>query len=297
LAQLLVVRPANFRVGFAQLRWGPVCQPKGKEPDGEAVQQVAQALHAEYVQKRGLFLRVLPRAWMQSPPDELLESAFSRYERDSFRSGESYRTFIVDLTPPLEIIRKRLDQKWRNQLNRAERNGLSIREGADQECFQTFFTLYDQMLARKRFASSDVRQFARIQDALPVSQRMKIFICEENGTPVAALVGTGLGNVGVYLLGATNDVGMKCKAAYLLQWRMIQWLKERGVAWYDLGGINPETNPGVYHFKKGLSGQDVQYLRPFSACGSVASKGFAAAMDLARGKGRQIVSWLTGRSR
>jgi lipid II:glycine glycyltransferase (peptidoglycan interpeptide bridge formation enzyme) len=36
---------------------------------------------------------------------------------------------------------------------------------------------------------------------------------------------------------------------------MIEWLKERGCHWYDLGGIDPENNPGVYHFKCGIAGK------------------------------------------
>ena len=34
--------------------------------------------------------------------------------------------------------------------------------------------------------------------------------------------------------------------------------------WYDLGGISPEGNPGVYHFKSGLSGVDSTHIRPLS---------------------------------
>ena len=38
--------------------------------------------------------------------------------------------------------------------------------------------------------------------------------------------------------------GLNSKGAYLLQWTMIQWLKENGITWYDLGGIDPEGNRG-----------------------------------------------------
>ncbi len=51
--------------------------------------------------------------------------------------------------------------------------------------------------------------------------------------------------------------GTGFKASYLLQWRVIQAAHERGFQWYDLGGIDPEDNPGVYHFKQGLGGRDV----------------------------------------
>ena len=59
---------------------------------------------------------------------------------------------------------------------------------------------------------------------------------------------------------------LNAKGSYLLQWTWIQWLKENGVRWYDLGGIDPDGNPGVYHFKKGFSGADVCQLTPFVAC-------------------------------
>jgi hypothetical protein len=73
---------------------------------------------------------------------------------------------------------------------------------------------------------------------------------------MAGLTSTGVGDTGIYLLGATSNDGMKFKGSYLLQWRMMQWLKECGCAWYDLGGINPDRNPGVYHFKQGFGGVD-----------------------------------------
>jgi lipid II:glycine glycyltransferase (peptidoglycan interpeptide bridge formation enzyme) len=34
---------------------------------------------------------------------------------------------------------------------------------------------------------------------------------------------------------------------------------------YDLGGIDPDGNPGVYHFKSGLGGRDITCAGPFQA--------------------------------
>jgi len=39
--------------------------------------------------------------------------------------------------------------------------------------------------------------------------------------------------------------------------------REAGCQFYDLGGIDPEKNPGVYHFKKGMGGEDVTVPGPF----------------------------------
>jgi hypothetical protein len=86
-----------------------------------------------------------------------------------------------------------------------------------------------------------------------------------------------MGDSAIYLLGATSDDGLNAKGAYLLQWTLIQWLKENGIKWYDLGGIDPEGNPGVYSFKRGFSGNDVFQLRPLVACDSVISSAVVRA--------------------
>jgi lipid II:glycine glycyltransferase (peptidoglycan interpeptide bridge formation enzyme) len=96
-------------------------------------------------------------------------------------------------------------------------------------------------------------------------------ICQDKGTPVAGLVTSAMGDSAIYLLGGTNEEGLKSQGAYLLQWTMIKWLKERGIRWYDLGGIDPERNPGVYSFKRGFSGADLRQLNPMVGCSSVVS--------------------------
>jgi lipid II:glycine glycyltransferase (peptidoglycan interpeptide bridge formation enzyme) len=291
MAQLRIVRPRHVRAGMAHLRWGPLCHLKGRDLDPEIVRRMADALDDEYVRKRGLFLRVLPNAHLDTPRAQVFQSAFCRYQSEPFDSGDSYRTLVLDLTPPLEIIRRKLDQKWRNQLNRAEKNGLTIKEGTGADHFREFIRVYEDMWARKQFAlASDIREFERMQESLPRSQQLKVILCEHAGAPAAGLIGTAIGNTGIYLFGATNEQGMKSKASYLVQWRMIQWLKEDGIRHYNLGGINPEKNPGVYHFKQGLSGQDVLYLQPFVACNNVASRVFARAAGLARGRIRKVMN-------
>jgi CelD/BcsL family acetyltransferase involved in cellulose biosynthesis len=123
----------------------------------------------------------------------------------------------------------------------------------------------------------DVEEFGRIQEDLPEAHRMRVLLCMDGDAPVAGLVASTMGDSAVYLLGATSDEGLNSKGAYLLQWALIKWLKENGFRWYDLGGINPERNPGVYHFKKGMSGADVCRVSPLVACSSVVSSAVVKA--------------------
>ena len=106
---------------------------------------------------------------------------------------------------------------------------------------------------------------------------MRILICEQEGIPVAGLVASAMGDSAIYLLGATSDSGLNSKGAYLLQWSLIQWLKSNGCRYYDLGGIDPERGPGVYHFKRGLSGSDVSHISPLTACSSLLTSAIVRA--------------------
>jgi hypothetical protein len=298
IAQLRLVSPGLTGCGLAYVRWGPLCHLKGRELDPEIVRQMAAALHAEYVRKRRLFLRILPNALPGTARAGVFQAAFSTFGVESFRPDQTCRTLVLDVSPPIEELRRKLDQKWRNQLNRAEKNGLDIIEGDGAEEFGSFTSLYDQMLARKKFDdSANIHQFAEIQRDLPKGQRMKIFVCCHRGVPVAGLVGSAMGDSGIYLHGATSDEGLNLKGAYLLQWRMIRWLKENGVRYYNLGGINPETNPGVYHFKQGLSGQDVLYLPPFAACENALSSLFTRAADFRRTGLRHVLQNLVANAK
>lgn len=276
MAQLRLVRPNKLKLGIAYLRWGPMCHRKHADLRPEVVRAMGAALEKEYVRKRGLFLRILPNAFKETERAAVFQAAFENYRSEPFGPGDSYRTFMLDLADPLPELRKRLDQKWRNQLNRAEKNGLRIVEGDSEAEFRVMIKLFNEMWARKQFnQTSDINEFERMQCSLPEGRRMRVFLCEHEGVPVSGLLATAMGNCGIYLFGGTSDQGLQLKGSYLLQWRMIQWLKENGIRYYNLNGINPETNPGVYHFKKGLSGEDSLYLEPLWACTNPLSAAFA----------------------
>ena len=283
IAQLRIIQPRFFDSGIAYLRWGPLCHLRGAELDVEAFKKMASALYLEYVQRRRLFLRILPDAFEGSPRANVFQTAFSQFANGRLNDARFERTSLLDLAPPLDVLRKRLDQKWRNQLNRAEKNGLEIAAGDDVETYRSFLDLYRQMWARKRFEEGvDVEEFGRMQAVLPKGQRMQVLICLQEKTPVAGMVYSAMGNLGIYLLGATSDNGLKAKGAYLLQWTAIKWLREHRVCYYDLGGINRERNPGVYHFKSGLSGQDISRIPTLEACENLLSSLTMRVADLVR---------------
>jgi len=276
IAQLRIIRPTVLKFGIAYLRWGPLVVRKEVGADPAVGRAMARALEEEYIGKRGLFLRILPNAFAGTERAEQFQSAFSTFGTEPPSPENEYRTFLLDLAPPLEELRRNLDKKWRNQLSRAEKNNLTVTTGTSAELFQRFRSIYEEMWKRKAFETSvNIAQFQEIQQSLAETEQFRILICEEKGVPVAGLIASAMGDSAIYLLGATSDEGLTAKGAYLLQWNLVQWMKENGTRWYDLGGIDPERNPGVYHFKKGFAGSDMSHISPFVACKSVVSSAVA----------------------
>ena len=278
IAQLRIVRPKGIKAGVAYLRWGPLCHSRTRGLDADVVRAMADALRKEYTDRRGLCLEIVPHAFAESRRAEVFQGAFEQYQRKSVVGTEKYRTFLLDLSPPLDDVRRTLHRRWRGYLNAAERNELRVSEGDELERYGAFCRLYAQMWRRKRFWTGvHVEEFARIQERLPQFERMKIFLCEHKGTPVAALVCSAMGDTGIYLLGASIDADMRLKASYLLHWNVIKWLKKSGIRYYDLGGIDPIKNPGGHQFKRGLSGVDVSHISQLVACDNGLSMAFAKA--------------------
>jgi len=264
-AQIRLIRIPIIGKTIAYVRWGPMWRKGYGVDQAEVFRQAIRALRNEYVWRREMVLRVYPKLFNDGDPsllDNLGEEGFSRVQG----SGDS-RTLIVDLTRSVEDLRKGLRQNWRHHLTRAEKNGLEVIEGDSLELFDEFLGIYDDMMTRKGFkAGSDIREFRQMQAGLSKGLSMRVLICRSNGKSCAGAICSAVGETGIPLFRATNKVGMQTKGSYLIQWRIVHWLKNKGCTDYDLNGINQASNPGTYHYKAGLShrnGREVRFLGSF----------------------------------
>ena len=241
--------------GIAYILNGPIWQKRKQENNIHILSEIFVALRNEFVINQKLLLRIKPYIFS----DKI--SNFDFIEKLGFRRMEEvrqYQTLILYLDKDLDEIRKNFKQKWRNCLNQSERNGLEISEGNDKELYNDFLEIYNQMMARKKFKENvDPYKMGKMNEELNDDYKLKIFIAYKDKLPVASLVGSAIGDTGIYLLGASNEISMKNKASYLLQWEMIKWLKHMGCQRYDLGGIDLDDNPGGYNFKSGITDKEV----------------------------------------
>lgn len=249
-------------VGLAYIASGPLVQ-RGTEGDLDRLRLGLAGLRDEYVRKRRLVLRVLApigdSSWYDNASKAMLDAGFS-----PSAGGREYRTMLLDLRRPVEEIRKSLAQKWRNCLNKSERQGIQIRWTSDVGAFEAFRAAHERFVTNKGFkVDLDSSFYLDVLNQKASDAGLELALAERDGKIIAAHLGSYLGDTAVYLLGFTDDAGLETNAAYLLQWSVVEKAAAAGMKWYDLGGIAPDDNPGVYRFKAGLSGLDVKAAGPF----------------------------------
>lgn len=267
-AQVRIVKLPLIASGIAYISWGPMYKVMGQEIDEENFLQIIRVLYKVYVKERKLLLRIVPNQINEAGEviQHILETEGFKLQRDV----EPKRTILVDLSPSLEELRKGLRRKWRQTLGYAEKKELEVIEGTNIQMFEPAIRLYKEMHKRKKFAQFvDMEKLRPIQEDLPSEISMRIMLINFEGEPVGALIFSAIGDTGLPLLAATANKGLKLNSSYVIFWKMVNYLKMHGCRWLDLGGINPERNPGGYTFKSGIggkNGKDVYFIGQFEAC-------------------------------
>ncbi len=269
MAQGRIVSPPFLRIGVASFLNAPLWRMKGEKENYEVFRCIIHALKDEYAGRRGLLLRVRFNVQDGFVPGSITRTVF---QNEGFEPKEKhfYRTILLNLSPSLEQLRKKLLPRWRRNLVKSEKKKLSIRQGTTEEYFEIFKTFHEEMFFRKKLGDGfnpNLDKYWEMQKNLQGRYKMIIMVCDCEGEPVAANLISAMGDTGHYLYGATSDKGIRNKlnASYLLHWKTIEWLQEQGYIWYDLRGYNPESYPGVSKFKDGFSGVDVKYAE-FHSC-------------------------------
>lgn len=254
-----VVKVPFFNFGLAYVYRGPVWLRKNVVNSIETLSIFLKLLKEEFVLKRKLVLRITPNLLKEK--DKNFEKLFIDLGFTSKGKSAGSNTFYIDLYPPLEELRKNLSKNWRKKLKKSEDESLRIVSGKEDSLFQEAEKLYSEMVKRKKFDPGvDISKLKTTQFSLPSSMKMIVTICYSNDIPISALVFSAIGYIGIPTLAATSDLGTDYNGSYLLHWQMLIYLKENGLKYFDLGGIDKEKNPNVYNFKHGMGGVEVHYL-------------------------------------
>lgn len=173
------------------------------------------------------------------------------------RIGPGYQTVWLDLTRTMEALRAGFSTTWRQRLKSAQKTGLVIDVDAEAKNLPWLMKQEHEQAAAKHFRAMTGPLAVRLRNALLKGDGVMMVAALHDGEAVASALFFGHGRAATYQVGWSNDAGRRTHAMRLVLWRAMEALKERGFAALDLGGINPETAPGVTEFKTAMGGEAV----------------------------------------
>ncbi|MCP4072816.1 MAG: aminoacyltransferase [Hyphomicrobiales bacterium] len=257
---VLIVRKIPFSTtGLAVLKWGPIWHFENSDHNFSSYRLAVKAIVSEYCGKRNFHLTIMPLAVPQIADktcEELLSLGFKL--GDSLAAPERY---IVNTGQNPECLMTSLNQKWRYNLRKAHKNEFDIQFADDQHGLEVFQGLYTDMMNRKQFLdASAIDSLSNIMQSEVKDIRPKIVLVYHKGKVTAGGVFSTIGNMAVYMFGATDDRALALKAGYAMHWWVAEHLcNQENINWYDLGGN--DLDAGLHQFKKGFVGKTGDILQ------------------------------------
>jgi len=177
-------------------------------------------------------------------------------------------------------------RNWRHNLRRSEKHGLSVHlwEKPDiDSVYAIYHSMQDYKNLSQQFSKNELETVFSF-----MGKHIVLYRCDdEHGEPVSLRGCAIFGSKAWDLFAATSANGRKTYASYGLFWKLMQHCHAAGVKYYDMSGIDPLHNPGVYDFKKGTGALPIEYLGEWEwASSKILNVG--ANWMIRRRKGRNI---------
>lgn len=248
MAQVLVKR-FPFGIGMAWMPGGPVGEISMWDERLRQAIRSAAGVHF-------LYCRI-------SPMQVHVDDSASRLVDQDWQRCVSPLTSGLSLAYPIALAEdERLQQcsgNWRHNLRRSAKQGthtyLWNKPDPDE-----IMNAYAAMQAHKQLSAQTSRE--EIASMLNhFSDRCLVVRCDDAKGNLLALRGALVSGEKAWdTLAAATPAGRKVYASHAAFWELMKQCAGRGVRWYDMGGVDPEKNRGVYDFKKGSGAQDLRYL-------------------------------------
>ncbi|MDP2736806.1 MAG: peptidoglycan bridge formation glycyltransferase FemA/FemB family protein [bacterium] len=174
-------------------------------------------------------------------------------------------SWMIDLTPSLEIILNRMEKRTRYSIRKAEKDNVEIISSSSQGDLDKFYELYKQTADRQGFVPYTKDYLEKELQSFLQNDKIKIYLAYYHKELIAAAMVVYANNSAFYHHGASIRKFSNITASELLQWAAIEEAKKNGLSYYNFWGIvrgEGTKHPwaGLSKFKKGFGGFEEEYL-------------------------------------
>ena len=170
----------------------------------------------------------------------------------------SNKSMMLELSDYDFDSKNKLTKNWKKNLRRSGNYDL-ISERIENPNYQIIESIYRDMEQYKgidiQYSSLELKNIFRF-----LSRHVTLFICKNgDGDPIAVRGCIIHKDKAWDFIAASNQESRKKYASYKLLWDVIEYCSSKNVYSYDMGGIDPVNNTGVWNFKKGTGATEIIY--------------------------------------
>lgn len=236
------------------LKTGLIWVPGGPIGDLSAVDSDFFSFIRRETGLKRVFCRLYPTRANNKKDASILASAGMTKACYALNSGLS---MLYNLSQDAKM--PKATKNWRHNLKRSEKHNLTVLLWKQPD-IKAMLSVYADMERMKNIG----RQYSQ-EDLAALFENMggkiTLFRCNNEKGDMLGFRGCAIvGDKGWDLFAAVTTEGRKVYASYALFDAMIQHCRNAGVVHYDMGGVDPVGNTGVYDFKKGTGAILQEYL-------------------------------------
>jgi hypothetical protein len=187
--------------------------------------------------------------------------AIHRWRQSSVVIGTK-SSLVHSLDVEESIRRSRCSSNWKRNLKRSARNeGLTyIWKSPDAKSISDAYAQMDEFKNIKGVSLS--RSIDDLQSVINTFGDSLILVRsdDQDGAPLAVRGALLFNETAWDFIAVTTPTGRKKYASHAVFWALAEQCFQLGIKQFDLGGIDPVNNRGVYDFKKGTGTTQVDYL-------------------------------------
>lgn len=168
-------------------------------------------------------------------------------------------TMHLDLGVTEENLLNGLSHNWRHNLKRANKHPQKIAcEEITAEILQEMLSATEQIKGLKaQYGISEISSLLKTLNVVTMVAR------DENGKALSIRSSVIQNKMAWDLFAATTAEGRNMYSSYAVTWKLFLEAQKRGAQTYDLMGVDPYGNQGVYNFKKGTGAKLVEFPGEF----------------------------------
>jgi hypothetical protein len=167
-------------------------------------------------------------------------------------------TYRINLTKGADYVWRQFDRKLRVDLNRANRGGILVKEGNEEDIEFVYNLLYMRCREQGGELKVDKRYLLELYKEFNSKNNLKVLTAYYKGEKIGGAVYLVDENV-IYLLAGLTKTNLKgISINDMIQWYAIKWACNNGVSYYDSmdGGGKPRLVP----FKSKYNPELVQFF-------------------------------------